>query len=474
MADSPSDFPGSDDWSDDSEDEFSPMGRLGPGRPEDGMAELLRQLGLPVDHGASLEQMLSQLANQMVSQLKRRPTGGNEFDGATTWRAAREAARRQIANLGPDPAADERQSREIADAMHAVDLWLDDQTAFPGLSLPPLAWSRADWIEQTLPRWQTMIEPVISTIARGLQNAMTERLAQADQVPELTELSSLIQPVLRQAADSMFGHRLGQELGKAAATIVTATDLGLPLTPKAQVAILPTNLAASAQGLGLSGANVLFYQATREAARQRLFSAVAWIGPQLIALVQHYAREIKIDPEALSLAIESAMPQEVTPETVNRFEVEVNTAMFDPGKTDEQVAILERLETLLALVEGWVDHVAGRATAVWMPNAAALAETVRRRRAAGGPAADIFATLLGLSVSPRRLREAETFWGRLLDLGGAAGRDDTWQHPDHLPTAADLLDPAAYLERLRRPQADDAFDAEWRRLLDEAGGQAAG
>jgi putative hydrolase len=466
MNDPTADLPDDDDWIGDDDDPFGWNGS----RPEDGIADLLRQAGIPVDENSTLEEMLSQLANQMVSQLKRRQDLAGEPGQPVTWTAAKEAARQQIASLGPDPVPDGRRTREIADAVHLVELWLDDHTAFARLTLPPVAWSRAEWIEQTMPRWQAMVEPVISTVAQGLHQAMSERLAGQADVPELAELSGLLQPVLRQAADGMFGARLGRELGRIATDIVTATDIGFPLTEKAQVAVLATNLAAAAEGLDLPETDILLYHAIREAARQRLFGEVPWIGPQLIALVQHYAREIRIDPDAVSLAIEEAMPTQVTPESVSQFEVDVNQAMFDPGRTDEQVAILARLETLVALVEGWVDHVSGQAIAAWMPSAAALAETVRRRRAAGGPSAEVFATLLGLTIRPKLLREAGAFWAALREASGVAGRDDAWSHPDRLPAAADLADPAAFLARGGAPEADDDFDAEWRRLLDGESG----
>ena len=463
MNDPTEDRPGSDDWPD---DDATP----GWSRPEDGIRDFLRQAGLPISDDASLEEMLGQLAHRMAEQLKRRADVGGD-DTPVTWRAAKEAARQQIASLGPDPVPDGRLTRQIADAAHLVDLWLDDRTIFPQLTLLPVAWSRQQWIEQTMPTWQTMIEPVISTIAQGLYDAMGARLAEPGQIPELAELSAVLQPVLRQAADGMFGTRLGRELGRIATDVVTATDVGFPLTRQAQVVVLPTNLAAAAAGLGLPELDVLHYHSVREAARQRLFKEVAWIGPQLIALVQHYAREIRIDPDALSIAIERAVPPEVTLESVSQFEVDINTAIFDPGKTEEQIAILDRLETLVALVEGWVDHVTSHAIAAWVPSAAALAETVRRRRAAGGPAAEVFATLLGLTIEPKRLREAQALWDKLLAEKGVAGRDETWNHPDWMPTTADLTNPAAYVERLGRPVEDDPFDAEWRRLLEREQGR---
>jgi hypothetical protein len=72
----------------------------------------------------------------------------------------------------------------------------------------------------------------------------------------------------------------------------------------------------------------------------------------------------------------------------------------------------------------------------------------RRRRATGGPAERTFATLVGLELRPRRLREATTLWQSLTDgARGIEGRDALWAHPDLLPTADDLDDPAVFVHR---------------------------
>ena len=81
-----------------------------------------------------------------------------------------------------------------------------------------------------------------------------------------------------------------------------------------------------------------------------------------------------------------------------------------------------------------------------MPAAAKLQEAVRRRRAAGGPAEQTFAALVGLELRPRRLRDASTLWGSLRTRQGTEARDGVWMHPDLLPTAADLDDPLGFRE----------------------------
>ena len=126
--------------------------------------------------------------------------------------------------------------------------------------------------------------------------------------------------------------------------------------------------------------------------------------------------------------------------------------LFDLPKSPAQEAALQRLEVTLALVEGWVDEVVGQATAERMPAAAKMQEAVRRRRAAGGPAEQTFATLVGLELRPRRLRDASTLWGSLRTRQGTEARDGVWMHPDLLPTAADLDDPLGFREDAAAPE----------------------
>src|SRR5690606_3825619 len=100
---------------------------------------------------------------------------------------------------------------------------------------------------------------------------------------------------------------------------------------------------------------------------------------------------------------------------------------------------------MLALIEGWVSTVVDAAATGKLPSAAALAETMRRRRASGGPAEHTFGTLVGLELRPRRLREAATLWRTLEEARGIDGRDAVWAHPDLMPRAEDPDNPQGFV-----------------------------
>src|SRR5690606_16416337 len=102
-----------------------------------------------------------------------------------------------------------------------------------------------------------------------------------------------------------------------------------------------------------------------------------------------------------------------------------------------------------------------------LPKFAAIAEAIRRRRAAGGPAESAFSTLVGLELRPRLLREAAAMWRTIGEELGVDGRDQLWEHPDILPSAEDIQNPAQLIERLKnRENTSDELDEELRKLLD--------
>jgi putative hydrolase len=168
---------------------------------------------------------------------------------------------------------------------------------------------------------------------------------------------------------------------------------------------------------------------------------VPWLGAHLLGAVETYARGITIDTSHIESVVRDADPTD--PASIQQALAE---GLFEPQHTPAQEAALTRLEAALALVEGWVEVVVS-ASAAQLPHADALRETVRRRRATGGPAEHTFAALVGLELRPRRVRDAVALWSTIEEARGLAGRDAVFDHPDLLPTSADLDDPQGYAQR---------------------------
>ncbi|WP_432564269.1 zinc-dependent metalloprotease [Kineococcus sp. SYSU DK003] len=357
-------------------------------------------------------------------------------DAPVNWDVAHDLARQAAAAKGdPTPHAVDR--REVDDALRVADLWLDGATELAQAATSLEAWSRAEWVEKTMPVWRQLVEPIATNVASAMGDAMA---AQAP--PEMAAMLGSAGAMLRQVGGGVFGMQVGQAIGQLAGEVLSTTDVGLPLAPSGRAALLPENVRAFADGLEVPLDEVRRYLALREAAHQRLFAHVPWLRAHLLGSVESFARGISVDGERIADAA-----RQVDPTNPESLQDALSSGIFEPESTPAQKAALARLETALALVEGWVDHVTDEAARTVLPHAAALRETMRRRRATGGPAEHAFAVLVGLELRPRRAREAAALWEQLLARGGRAARDAVWDHPDLLPTAEDLDDATAFVDR---------------------------
>lgn len=373
-------------------------------------------------------------------------------EGPINWDLAVDTARRTVAQA-PDPSPTQRQKDAVADAVRLADLWLDPTTSFASGVVTATAWSRAEWIVETTDVWKQLVEPMAGSAGDALAKALPE---------EARAMAGPLIGMLRQVTGAMLANQVGSALGGLAGEVWGSTDVGLPLAAPGRAALVVANLSEFAAGLDVSDEDVLLYVALREAAHHRLFSHVPWLSAHLLGAVSDYAAGLEIDTAGIEEQMRSLDPTDMT-----SMQQAFEGGLFDLKPSPAQQAALQRLEVTLALVEGWVDEVVGQAAGERMPSAAKLQEAVRRRRAAGGPAEQTFANLVGLELRPRRLRDASTLWGSLRTRQGLEARDGVWMHPDLLPTAADLDDPLGFREGAEATAAltDEEFEAGLRDLL---------
>jgi putative hydrolase len=432
----------SDDTSKEPEDDFRDMLRsFLEGNSEMDPAKLASAAGLPSDP-AAVQQLMQQLQNAMR-------TTGDGIDWQVATKQANEFAGQSSLSVT------DAQRTELDGALRIAALWLDEVTSVTELALPPAYLTRQQWTTATMPVWSQLAEPVALSIADALTAVLK------DQAPE--EMAGMLagaSKLLRNLGGALFAVQLGQVVGQLSTEVVSAGDVGIPLFEDQTAALIPQNIASFSDGLDIPLDQVQLYLAVRELAHARLFRHAKWLRLHLITSITEFARGIRIDTERLEELAEGFDPS--NPEELRQAVV---SGALIPPKTEAQQHALTRLETMLALIEGWVDVVTAQAT-TRLPARDAVAETVRRRRATGGPAESAFSTLIGLELRPRRLREAAAMWQAVTDAVGSDVRDELWSHPDLVPTPEDIDDPGALVARLQAgTPAPDEMDQALEDLL---------
>ncbi len=401
-------------------------------------AKLAGAAGLPNDP-AMVAQLMAQLQNALQ----------NSGDGIN-WGLALEQAK-GIATRGTVVSLPAERS-QLEQALHVASLWLDEVTSITELSAEPRLMSRQEWVTATMDVWTQLAEPVANSIANSLTDVLKQNAPE-----DMDEMLAGASQVMRNVGGTLFAMQLGHVVGQLSSEVVSGGDIGIPLLDSAEggAAILPQNVLGFGAGLDIPVDQVQLYLAVRELAHARLFRHAKWLRLQLLSSITEFARDIHIDTERLE-----TLAADFDPSNPEELRSAMTSGALIAPKSEEQLAALARMETTLALIEGWVDVVTAQATKR-LPSSAAIAETVRRRRASGGPAESAFATLVGLELRPRRLREAAAMWQQVSDAVGDEKRDALWSHPDLIPTGDDIDDPSALIARITAgaPEPDDIDQA---------------
>ena len=348
----------------------------------------------------------------------------------------------------------------VYEALQIADLWLNEATIFASMPIPESsALSRRDWIDATLAGWQELAKPLVDGMSEAMNQMLKETLGDSIEIEGSSSDSikipgapfefskATLTSIMGTFMSSLLSTQLGQTIGSLSTTVTGANDVALPLMEPIRAQLLPQNVTIWGSGLDMEERELRIYLALREVAAARLFAGAPWLRKHIKESIAAYGKGIRVDINAITEQAESAMNSgEIDPANPDSLTLAISGGLFTPEETPAQVRALENLETLLALIEGWIDAVVALAAKDRLPSLSKLSETQQRRRATKSPTQQLFATLVGLEVSPRKTREAMQFWEKIVELRDQKTRDEIWDEAFLLPTSEQLTQPSEFLK----------------------------
>ena len=384
----------------------------------------------------------------IFSQFGKTNTGADGKAEVLSITTARDTASKFVKAQGLKPLGTNDVS-VVENAFEISELWLNEATAFPASGSTPKAVSRMDWVLETMPGWHKTIEPLAAGLSSAITDLMDQAMnAQAGESEQGQPPIEMITAMLRSFIGTMIATQLGQSIGTLATSVTGAHDVGLPLLDPARAIVIPENIENWATDLEIAKSEVFIFHALREGAVARLFAHNPWLVSYIQSAVVEYGKGIHIDIDAIQRQAQAAFEgmQANMPEGASEGEAisfALDNGIFTPEESPAQKSALLKLETVLALIDGWSDEVVSLAAGDRIPSIEQLRESHRRRRASSSPAQQLFSSMLGLQVSPKLTREASAFWKKIREVKSVGERDQIWS--GLLPTADDLLDPEKFL-----------------------------
>ena len=386
------------------------------------------------------------------------PEGGNPFEGLpmfgdlarlfsrqgpVNWDVARQTAAWLATDGQAEPNVDPLERIRLEELVRVADLrvsaatGLDTSIAGGILSILPV--SRGDWALHSLEAYR----PFLERLATSLSSSGGADDSPADPTTQLMgDLGKMLGPVL-------LGMQSGFMLGHLSRRALGQYDLPLPRLPADQLLIVPANLDAFAGQWSLVADDLRLWVCLQEVTHHAVLGR-PHVRARLQDLINEYVSRFEVDPEELEASLGNLDPTDAAglqavlgnPETLLG-------AMRSPGQQET----LSRIETLTAVIEGYVDHVMDTTGRGLIGSYSQLTEALRRRRVEATDGERFAARLLGLELGRGQYERGATFIRGVVERAGEEGLSRLWVSERELPTPAELDAPGLWLARIDLPES---------------------
>lgn len=371
--------------------------------------------------------------------------------GPVAWDAARQLAASIATDGQSEPNVDPMARMQLEQLARVAELHVGQATGLTvarlgtGISIVPV--TRTQWAWQSMDALRELFEGLAGSIGGGLQAGFLG----ADE-PGLggDPMAAMLGPMLQMLGPMMLGMTAGSMLGHLARRSLGQYDLPIPRPPSDELLVVVANLDEFGREWSLPADDLRLWVCVHEVAHHAVLT-VPHVRERVSSLLHRYVRGFQPDSSSLEERLGSVELSD--PSSLGGLQ----EAFGDPEvllgaiRSPEQAATLAQLEALVAVVEGYVDHVMDRIGNGLIGSYGMLTEALRRRRVEADPSDRFVERLLGLELAQPAYARGTAFVDGVVERAGEEGLDRLWAHERHLPTPAEVDAPGLWLARIELP-----------------------
>jgi coenzyme F420 biosynthesis associated uncharacterized protein len=330
------------------------------------------------------------------------------------------------------PEAKEAAQREYAERIERSAQMVSDYTR---IELPaPLrqvhVFDRPGWVDANLAQFRLLFAP--------LDDSYADTIAR---VPGAAPVGMMGQVMLSAQMGILLGYLARRVLGQYDLSL-----LGREPVTEGRLYFVEPNIAAMERRYGLPRDEFRAWIALHEVTHAFEFEAHPWVRTYMNDLLSTYLGSLSDDLFGLrpggAFSLIAGRIKDNLFERGHMLEM-----MMSPTQRD----VFRKLQALMALMEGYSNHVMNQVGARRLKDHAQLKETFESRAKSRGAAEQLFIKLTGLDIKLEQYVLGERFCDHVVGEHGLTVLNQVWQGEEHLPTLDEIHDPARWVARhLRR------------------------
>lgn len=293
---------------------------------------------------------------------------------------------------------------------------------------------RPDWIRANMANFRDMLAPV-EEFYRESEN--TSR--------DLPYASAAVQ----RGARTILSVQVGVLVGYLARRVLGQYDmslLGREPIEAGKLYFVEPNIRRVEHSLGVPREEFRRWIALHEATHAHEFEVHPWVRDYMNTTLRSYLRLLLDDMGRKSGG------DSIVVALANRLVGNVRRGhnLLYALMTPPQRELVSRLQALMALAEGYSNHVMNAVGRTMLPSFEFIHDQVEHRARQRSQAEILFLRLTGLSMKMEQYRLGEQFVSHVVRERGMAFVNQAWESPENLPSEAEIRQPARWIARLER------------------------
>jgi len=344
---------------------------------------------------------------------------GSQAARLADWDTALQIGKKVSGPGVPVPAVERARMREdFAELVPHAETLI---TSFSGLSVEGFrsrAWvmSRGEWIRANLNGLQRLIEPLAARVMADKANRASYK---------------------RKA----MGAQAGALLGYVGKRVLGQYDVFVPPDDEGLLYFVGPNVAEVERAFGLPARDFRLWIAIHEVTHRVQFGAAPWLRDHLAGMIDSYLGSVSLESKDLMNQLKRAAD-----EAKAGMDLRGMGALF-LILTPEQRELVMTLQGIMSLLEGHASFVMNEVGREHVADVDRMRRTLAKRRKASN-VERTFQKAIGFEQKIRQYDAGERFVREAVRIAGQDGFNRVWSHPDHLPTLAEISDPAAWVARV--------------------------
>ena len=364
--------------------------------------------------------------------------------GALRWDTARQMAMQIAASGGSEPNVDPLDRIQIEELGRVADLHVSQTTGLStsitgrGVTIVPV--TRSQWVQRSLDAFEPMFQSLASSLGQPAE--------QPDDAGD--PLSMMLGQLMGSLAPMMLSVTAGGMLGHLAQRSFGQYDLPVPRTPSDELLLVLPNVDAFGTDWSIAPEDLRLWLCLHEITHHAVLG-VSHVRGSLERMIGEYASGFRPDSNALVDklgAVDMTDPSALAGLQDVLGDPEV---LLGAIQTDEQRELLPRLEALIAMIVGYVDHVMDQIGGRLITSYPMITEALRRRRVEADESDRFVARLFGLEIGQATYDSGAAFVDGVVERAGFDALEPLWRDERFLPTPPEITAPGLWLARIDLP-----------------------